>query len=390
MLCKYGCGKEGAFILKNGALCCSSHYSKCSKLKERNSQGQKKSFNSANNPTHRQYWLERGYSEDEAISEVKARKKISPEYWLKRGYSIEEALSNSKKYSRETNKSYLEYWLKRGFGEESANYEMIKFKEKLASIVSNRTDEEKRRFNPLCKEYWTHRGFKDDEEIKKLIQNQQRKHFDYEKTIKKSSETKKEKWKTLTKEEKSIYNRKKFSAMYERHKKKEHSPIFINFWLKRGFTEEEAKIKVRETKFVYNNNTISSKIENQCFSELEVFLDIKFDSTHFLSFPKNNYLPDRKYKDFLFEFNGTYVHLDNRFYDETSLNPFGVSFNERKDRDDKKIKQYLIKYNVIVIWEYDFKNHKQELFNLIKNFIDENCQNRRLWESSSIQYQCGK
>jgi hypothetical protein len=37
MLCKYGCGSDAKFTLKNGTHCCSAHSSSCSALKEKNS-----------------------------------------------------------------------------------------------------------------------------------------------------------------------------------------------------------------------------------------------------------------------------------------------------------------------------------------------------------------
>ena len=34
--CSYGCGNKAIKILKNGKYCCSSHYSKCPALKQKN------------------------------------------------------------------------------------------------------------------------------------------------------------------------------------------------------------------------------------------------------------------------------------------------------------------------------------------------------------------
>lgn len=42
MLCKYGCGQEARFQLKNGAWCCSEHYNKCSEKRKKNSDGIKR------------------------------------------------------------------------------------------------------------------------------------------------------------------------------------------------------------------------------------------------------------------------------------------------------------------------------------------------------------
>jgi hypothetical protein len=44
MLCNYGCGKESAFILKNGKHCCSKRPAGCPEIKKLNSAGCKKSY----------------------------------------------------------------------------------------------------------------------------------------------------------------------------------------------------------------------------------------------------------------------------------------------------------------------------------------------------------
>jgi Zn finger protein HypA/HybF involved in hydrogenase expression len=41
MVCSYGCGNPGTFKTNNGKLCCSDHFNKCPKIRERNSQGVK-------------------------------------------------------------------------------------------------------------------------------------------------------------------------------------------------------------------------------------------------------------------------------------------------------------------------------------------------------------
>lgn len=45
MLCKYGCGKEARFQLKNGNFCCENSPNKCSELRKKNSNKQKISYN---------------------------------------------------------------------------------------------------------------------------------------------------------------------------------------------------------------------------------------------------------------------------------------------------------------------------------------------------------
>ena len=56
--------------------------------------------------------------------------------------------------------------------------------------------------------------------------------------------------------------------------------------------------------------------------------------------------------------------MDPRFFDNSMKNPRGVSFDEVKKHDLIKINAYKSKqYNIIVIWEYDYLNNKEKLFN---------------------------
>lgn len=44
-ICDYGCGKEGKYQFKNGKWCCEDFYSKCSKMRKKNSERQKGKIN---------------------------------------------------------------------------------------------------------------------------------------------------------------------------------------------------------------------------------------------------------------------------------------------------------------------------------------------------------
>ena len=63
------------------------------------------------------------------------------------------------------------------------------------------------------------------------------------------------------------------------------------------------------------------------------------------------------------EFNGTYFHMDNRFYNSSDILFTGATYNDVKKHDYEKITAYLVKkYNIIEVWEYDFLNHKMNCF----------------------------
>lgn len=83
--------------------------------------------------------------------------------------------------------------------------------------------------------------------------------------------------------------------------------------------------------------------------------------------------------------------MDDRFFSENDINPRGTKFNDVKQKDNTKIEAYLSKkYNIIVVWEYDFLNHKNELFLKIKEIIDNEKSTKKgsYWNSASVFNKC--
>ena len=83
--------------------------------------------------------------------------------------------------------------------------------------------------------------------------------------------------------------------------------------------------------------------------------------------------------------------MDERFYSTNDCNPLGVKFDDVKQRDKNKIDAYLLKqYNIIVVWEYDFINHKDELFSKIKEIIknEKGYKTGSYWNSASVFNKC--
>lgn len=88
-----------------------------------------------------EFWLERGFTEEESIYKIRSQRKINVEYWLDRGYSIEESKSKIREFQTENNHKrnqklendidfrnnmkskqsmFIEYWLEKGFNEEES------------------------------------------------------------------------------------------------------------------------------------------------------------------------------------------------------------------------------------------------------------------------------
>jgi hypothetical protein len=194
------------------------------------------------------------------------------------------------------------------------------------------------------------------------------------------------------------------------HKNKIDSSLrTLSGWMKKGYSEEEAKIKLskhqstfslekciekyglekgseihkkRQEKWIrtLNNKSeeeldailrskisnrkgiVRSKSENELFESLSsIFSDVK-DQFILKNNDNKRFVYDIKYKNKIIEFNGTYWHCDPRFFDENFFRKDSKLY--AKDiwkKDLRKIN--LAKENgfeVLVIWEYDYKNHKNQ------------------------------
>jgi hypothetical protein len=169
-----------------------------------------------------EYWLNRGWSEGEAYVQSKKyvqKNKISAysrEFWISKinpktgiNYSIEEAdfERNSRRPIRK------EYWLAKGFTEEDA-IKKAKLQHKNNSFNSAKTKNKNicKITSKRCKEYWLAKGFTEEDAIKEISKIQIT--FSLEKCIKKYGKTKgKEVW--LARQEKwhNSYKKSNFSKV---------------------------------------------------------------------------------------------------------------------------------------------------------------------------------
>lgn len=93
----------------------------------------------------KEFWMERGYNEEEAIIEAKSKRPCNKEYWLKQGYSENESVLKVSNHQKKAAKCYskkrkenpdkykasfntcIEYWIEKGYNEEEAK---LKLKER--------------------------------------------------------------------------------------------------------------------------------------------------------------------------------------------------------------------------------------------------------------------
>jgi len=236
------------------------------------------------------------------------------------------------------------------------------------------------------------KGYSEEEAIKlakesNLKQTKNRSNEKISKSLKKL-------YQNLTNEQiKNKQKRDKIHSIRMKKKNKTHSPIFKEYWIAKGMNEDEATLKMNEVRYGHRKNGVehASKIELKFFNELKEFLKIDIIQNKWLRIDNKNFCADGKYNNLIFEFNGTFFHMDNRFYTKNDKNPRGVSFDQVKEKDDIKISYYLKKeYDIFIIWEYDYINNKEKLFNYIKEVINAKESNREriYWDSSSFFNKC--
>lgn len=341
----------------------------------------------ANNPTHTYYWISRGYTEEQAQLKIRQRKKKCIEYWLTL-YQPEQAKIKYEQYMKQVSPTCVEFWLRKGYTQEQSQLKIKEFSQKTSKRISKQY---KKSYTKTCKEYWIANGYTQEEAIIKAKQHNR----NMTKNISRETRSKAthKYLNNMTQQQKLKYDQKnKQHSQRMKAKNKTHSPIFLQYWINKGYTQQQAKIQVQNIKFGDRKDGFASKIQNKCFIQLQQFLHIQLKLQKWITINKSNYCIDAKYNNFVFQFNGTNFHLDPRFYNESSHNPKGVSYNDVKQKDNKKINDYKNKhFNIIIIWEYDYINNKEKLFEYIKKEIqnEQNCNAKDLyWDSSCIFNEC--
>lgn len=196
----------------------------------------------------------------------------------------------------------------------------------------------------------------------------------------------------------------------------ESRPLNKDYWkVRKGFTEEEAVEQVRliqakrsakSNKFKgkkhtdeskkaiskYFKNHISeigaaewashfgkfsgfSKIERACYAELVSVLDIKMESNVKIG----DYIVDMIFKNKIIEFNGDYWHGNPAIYKSGQTLKFPqevITVDSLWEKDKRRI-EYLTEsgYEVLIIWECDWRLEKDTVISQVKSFINDTSQN---------------
>lgn len=271
------------------------------------------------------------------------RKRLSPfsrEFWINKGFSEEEAdiMRNSQRPIRK------EYWIQRGFSEEEAIKKALQVKNnnnKKGALASSKRDmHDIKKSSRRCKEYWLDRGFSEKEAIEKVSEYQST--FSKEKCIKKHGDEKglaiwkerQDKWqetlKSKSKEEISLINSNKNS-------------ISLSSLRKNGLSNEEIQ-----------------QIHFHRFGTL-LFLDIQEFENHIIDILNKNphliFLTVNKFAKKFCKLQKDILNIDNSFF-EKFLSKNKKIINKRNG------KQY---YSCHVDEGYLRSSHEMFFYELCKN-----------------------
>jgi hypothetical protein len=322
-----------------------------------------------------EYWLERGWSEENAIvelkrrnNEIKQRNRLCEEYWINKGFSKMEAkqhistqqqkssklvkthqgkskkMLKEKGYSEDEIKricltpSNIQFWVNKGFSENKAK-ELVSENQ---SNASKHIDYQKRLL-PTNLEYWINKGFSQEESKQKVSKYQST--FTLEKCIKKYGEEE---------------GKKRFT---ERQKKWLNS-LLTNGNMVIGYSKisQELFYKILETYDIIDREKIYFATHNG-----EYKIEKENGGVWLYDFT------DLKNKKII-EYNGDDYHGNpNKYNAYDNPNPFkkNITAQEMWEKDKNKSLQANEQgFDILVIWDSEYRwGNKQEIINKCINFL---------------------
>ena len=277
--------------------------------------------------------------------------KLMNERALNRGEKITKGLQKSfdknEKFFKEKSHQSIDFWLKKGYSQKESEIKV----DKVWNNIHKKTWD-KRRNNPeLYKdvnttqiEYWLKKGFTKNESIEKIKERQ--KTFTLEKCI-------------------------------DRYGEIEGLEIWNNRQIK---WSEKVETKYKNGDFVKFRNDNYSEPELEMFDIIIEKLELKNKNVHygkkqFYRHFKNlgkTFSYDFVYNKKIIEFNGDYWHCNpntyNKNYFHKYLQMFAYEIWEKEKIKIKSIED--LGYDVLIIWECDYKYHKEETIEKCIKFLN--------------------
>ena len=325
-------------------------------------------------PQHKiEYWMSKGYSEEESNKMIEKSKKENSiyckEYWIKRGFSEDESIRISEKTKRENSQWCKEYWIKRGFSEDES---LLKIKEiqKRNSLKRDRESYDNM-LNPYQVEYWMSKGLTDKNEIELKIKEHKIKTNSY-------LSLSDEKYELMMNNRSKTY----YSKTDEERKNINLSRGRTNEQLIKKFGKEYVD-KIHEHLKNRNYFRRFSKISEKFFNELQDKVSEKLifgKDEKWIRYDKNKgYFIDLLVEgtNKIIEFNGDFYHANPELYESNDI----ITISKEKillvkdiwESDKLKISALNnLGYDVLIIWENDINNNKEVELNKCINFIKNN------------------
>ncbi|MBW3020548.1 very short patch repair endonuclease [Candidatus Woesearchaeota archaeon] len=318
-------------------------------------------------PYKKEYWINKGYTEEESNTKlIEFKKNSSPyfkEYWIKRGYTEKEALKNISTRKKETSCFNKEFWIKKGYNEKEAI-------EKVRDIQINNSKKvnNKSKSNPFQKTTWINRGFSEKEAQDKIneIKNSQNiyKNFN-EDELNLVLEKRKKTYYSKSEEERKQINKSRGRTKKELIKK------FGEEYVKKISLERG---KGRRNSFFRRY----SKISNDFFQEIERISNKKLlygDNEKWIRYNSNKgFYVDCLYNNKIIEFNGDFYHANPEIYEaETIIEMSKTKIKKAKEiwwKDQFKIKELKEKgYDILVIWEKEVVENREKVIKKCLKFL---------------------
>lgn len=275
----------------------------------------------------KQYWLERGLNEDKIENHIRTLRPVNVEFWIKSGYSEEEAILQIEGQKMVSLRGCIAR-----FGEKEG---IKKWKER----ESKRSAAGK--LGSANIQYWLNKGF-DEKESKQMISKRQ-KTFSLRTCIEK-------------------YGPEEGLVKFKERQVKWQKTLYKNGKLKSGYSEVSQEL-------FYN------LIEGVDINDVNYFLFAKKGGEFVLSDNNGFYrydFTDLKNKKII-EYNGDDYHANpNKYKSYDFPNPFrkDLSAKEIWVKDNKKIQLANSNgFDVLVIWDSEYKKNKEEIINKCKNFL---------------------
>lgn len=272
------------------------------------------------------YWIERGLSEEESKRKIKEMKPNLIEYWLSRGFSFEESKLKTELHLMNTERSFI-----------------IKYgDEKGVKLFKEKKVKEGKLHSPRSVEYWVNKGFSIEESKNKVSEGQNK--FSLVKCVEKYGEE----------EGKKIFT--------ERQKKWQES-LYKNGNLKSGYSKVSQDLFFDLLKYYENVEELNYVMFAKKGGEFVLTSDDGFYRYDFTD------LLNKK----IIEYNGDNYHANpDTFIITDTPNPFrkNVTSEDIWKKDDVKLKlANKHKFDVLVIWDSEYKKDKEKVIKKCIKFL---------------------